>query len=868
MAASLGSFPHGWNVNTSNVAQARASAPAPAPAPTPATAQAPPSLAPGPLEAREGPAPAQWQAVKDEIRVLYEKNPLRDVRKIMERKYGFRATERMYKARLSQWGISKNYSDKDYQICSVLNHYRQKSGKRSTAFMIHGHKRSLKDLHKYVKGRKMTEEDFLASALANVDCKGGDQHQQPEQYAHVRAYTPEPEVEADDTPSASSAPAKVRPADIIANINLSLNANISAAESSPTGTASDSVAASGSALHSTAPTSTSMSISALPSSSAFTTIHHGSPTLQQKARSPRATASPSFPLMLATQMTPSTQQQQHHLGQGSRFASKESNVTWPPQPNSPHSSRGGYLVSSPQGTPSSYTFSATHEPPVPFEDQVRHASSFYDSSSPTMPCRRLGRDVEFMALQVIDAPPLRSLCGHDDIRAWSLMMTDSSSRTSSASSDGDSMDYEQICPTCHESTREHFISLPNLEMAPAPARNILNVTHDFAEPQPAMAMALPTSSRGHDHSWRWVARCFAACIYLRRGNHALSRHSLADADAEFERMLAPRQDPKVLLALNQTVQILQMHDQGDLTKTIITSAYHVAMRTLGPQDPVTTMARWMVYVADGQMRHRDITSTTLRALHDTFVRRHGADDPRAIASLYCYGFMLNVEAQPQRAEHVLREVYEVSARVLGPRHLQSISALTNLHRALHRQDRLDEAVDVLQHAIRDSKDTLGENHPRRLESMRLLALLYKQQGRLDWTEQLYWQVLEGRVKMLGKNHAYTQGIKIDLETLLKEMGKWTVRRRSRRSRSRSTSLNRTRSASRGRNRTTVRAAGLTARSGRDDGLVQEEGAEVETESEAQLRIQDIFEWDPHEQWDETRSEGGDSDGTGSQHEAF
>jgi hypothetical protein len=88
MASSLGSYPHGWTVNTSNVAQA------PAPAPTTASASAAPVQAPPPsqLEAREGPAPAQWQAVKDEIRVLYEKNPLRDVRKIMERKYGFKAT--------------------------------------------------------------------------------------------------------------------------------------------------------------------------------------------------------------------------------------------------------------------------------------------------------------------------------------------------------------------------------------------------------------------------------------------------------------------------------------------------------------------------------------------------------------------------------------------------------------------------------------------------------------------------------------------------------------------------------------------------------------------------------------------------------
>jgi Clr5 domain len=44
------------------------------------------------LEVREGPAPSQWQAVRDEIKILYEKHPLRDVRKILERKYNFRAT--------------------------------------------------------------------------------------------------------------------------------------------------------------------------------------------------------------------------------------------------------------------------------------------------------------------------------------------------------------------------------------------------------------------------------------------------------------------------------------------------------------------------------------------------------------------------------------------------------------------------------------------------------------------------------------------------------------------------------------------------------------------------------------------------------
>lgn len=77
MATSLGSYPPGWALS-SNVAQGSTSVQAHAPS--------------SQLEAREGPAPAQWQAVKEEIKSLYEKAPLRDVRKIMERKYGFKAT--------------------------------------------------------------------------------------------------------------------------------------------------------------------------------------------------------------------------------------------------------------------------------------------------------------------------------------------------------------------------------------------------------------------------------------------------------------------------------------------------------------------------------------------------------------------------------------------------------------------------------------------------------------------------------------------------------------------------------------------------------------------------------------------------------
>ena len=67
----------------------------------------------------------------------------------------------MFKSRLSAWGINKNSNDHSYQLCAILHHVRRGMGKRNTAFVINGNNtRSVKDLRKYVKGRKLSDEKF------------------------------------------------------------------------------------------------------------------------------------------------------------------------------------------------------------------------------------------------------------------------------------------------------------------------------------------------------------------------------------------------------------------------------------------------------------------------------------------------------------------------------------------------------------------------------------------------------------------------------------------------------------------------------------------------------------------------------------
>lgn len=738
----------------------------------------------------------------------------------------------MYKARLSQWGISKNYSDKDYQICAALHHYRENIGKRSTAFVIHGHKRSLRDLHKYIKGRKMTEDEFLAVALSNVDVNSmNESDRQQQQYAHVRAYTPEPETEGDEAPL----PQPPKPASSMSPQPATVRGEASLFSTS------GSVAAQPVSM-----------VSVLPGTG-LSGSQRGSPTSHRQL-SPLTQDLPTIPLKLATQSIPSKRQTP-----GGQFptAPEESHsfLNW----NSPQASSSAshaHLLSSPVDVGSSSAYSSSSQQASsnvlqgPFEDPVQHARSVHSRSSPAMSCQQLGRDVEYMALQMVDAPHLKSLCGSDDIQAWRLL-----SDTSSI----ESQDFEHVCPTCHDLTKDHFVSLPNLEIARQPhqTRSILNDNTCDTTAAVTGTISVPVSSREHEHSWKWVARCFAACIYLSRGNDTLSQMSLRDAEEEFERMLVPEQDPKALLALNHTLSILQMHNQGQITREIMAAANRVAERVLGPEEPLTVISRWMVYVSNAQMQRCDITSAMLFDVHEEFTRRHGPDDLRAIASLYCYGYMLNVERQLEQAEQVLREVCARSTTILGPAHLQSISALTNLHRSLERQDRVDEAIDVLHQAIRDSRDTLGKSHPRRLETMRLLGVLYERKGRLDLAEKWFWPVIEGRVKMLGRNHAYSQGMKRDMENLLTRMGKWWVERPQVPSQE-----------NQGPSPTAMSSViDKKARKESEPQTKEEKAPEQETiASREQLRIQDLFEWDPDDMWDDGNSVDGSE--TGSQTEAF
>ncbi|EXJ89082.1 hypothetical protein A1O3_02146 [Capronia epimyces CBS 606.96] len=68
-----------------------------------------------------GPTPQQWTEIKDVFSQLYlvENRKLRDVREILSKKHGFHASEKMYKRRIAEWKIRKNYKAKEKEILAT-----------------------------------------------------------------------------------------------------------------------------------------------------------------------------------------------------------------------------------------------------------------------------------------------------------------------------------------------------------------------------------------------------------------------------------------------------------------------------------------------------------------------------------------------------------------------------------------------------------------------------------------------------------------------------------------------------------------------------------------------------------------------------
>ncbi|KAH7419534.1 Clr5 domain-containing protein [Cadophora sp. MPI-SDFR-AT-0126] len=134
-----------------------------------------------------------WDSIKDIFATLYvtEDRPLREVRAILAEKYGFNATERMYKRRINHWQLDKNNKEEEMQFLAQKSAERAAIGKRS-AFRVRNREITQAALDHYFKRKKI-------SKVGSRKGSSGDVSTPP----HIVCYTP-PDTPTPETSESSS----------------------------------------------------------------------------------------------------------------------------------------------------------------------------------------------------------------------------------------------------------------------------------------------------------------------------------------------------------------------------------------------------------------------------------------------------------------------------------------------------------------------------------------------------------------------------------------------------------------------------------------------------------------------------------------
>jgi Tetratricopeptide repeat len=136
------------------------------------------------------------------------------------------------------------------------------------------------------------------------------------------------------------------------------------------------------------------------------------------------------------------------------------------------------------------------------------------------------------------------------------------------------------------------------------------------------------------------------------------------------------------------------------------------------------------------------------------------------------GRVYDKERRWKEAEKLQVQVMEMSTRMLGTKHPDTLSSMGNLASTYRDQGRWRMAETLEVQVMETSKRVLGTEHPSTLTSKANLAATYRNQGRWQETEELDVQVLETRKRVLGDEHPDSLDSMDDLASTFQDQGRW------------------------------------------------------------------------------------------------
>jgi tetratricopeptide (TPR) repeat protein len=130
----------------------------------------------------------------------------------------------------------------------------------------------------------------------------------------------------------------------------------------------------------------------------------------------------------------------------------------------------------------------------------------------------------------------------------------------------------------------------------------------------------------------------------------------------------------------------------------------------------------------------------------------GPDHPVVVELTLTQAKVTRLLGDPAAAEPIVRHVVTTRERILGPDHLDTLSARHELGLCLMGQGKVDEAEAEYSIVLAARRRLLGEEHPSTLASRHVLGGVAYRLGRLEEAEQQFRALYADRCRVLGAEH--------------------------------------------------------------------------------------------------------------------
>jgi eukaryotic-like serine/threonine-protein kinase len=270
-------------------------------------------------------------------------------------------------------------------------------------------------------------------------------------------------------------------------------------------------------------------------------------------------------------------------------------------------------------------------------------------------------------------------------------------------------------------------------------------------------------------------------VYWNLGLNSRARPLLERAADIRLRVLGP-EDPATLLSKHHLAVVLDTQGRFAEAEKLERETLDIRRRVLGTEHPdtlrtvnnlATTVEREGRGMPDGPEREARLAEAEKLERETLEISRRvlGMDHPNTLGSMSNLASTLDNEWRYADAEQLQREAVDIQRRVLGAEHPHTLGSINNLAFSLERLHRYADAEKLYRETLDVQRRVLGPEHPDTLLSMDNLNNTLGEQGRYAEAEKLCRETLNIRRRVLGPEHPDTAMSAYELSGLLARQGR-------------------------------------------------------------------------------------------------